>query len=455
MTALTAEHALKMPRFRFGVRQKVLLVLLTVLLVALSVSGWMALREEKANLLKEIDQRGSYIGRFVAKALAYSVVGYDYHTIQLLLDELTAAQEIDYAKVTNAKGNTMGESGSAALDIDTEQAAKEGLVMFTHDIRIDNERVGTLYLGLSTAHIMERLENQKFALLKRESLIILLIALGEFLALSYIIIRPVGKITDFLRRNVDDDGLLVSDIPMVSNDEFGQLAQQFNTLGNQLNEANKKLQSKIESADRRLLETNQQLKQLNDEFKLLSITDPLTGLFNRRHFDEIMETEVGLSNRHGDPNSILLIDIDHFKGINDTYGHYVGDLVLKSMTKLLQDNLRHTDAICRIGGEEFAVLCKRADKAGAMEIAEKLRSVVEATPMAPETDDELMITISVGVASVPYNAKNVSPKQLYKDVDTAMYYSKNNGRNRVTHISDLYQEDSTDTEPTENECSRG
>ncbi|HEC17999.1 MAG TPA: diguanylate cyclase [Gammaproteobacteria bacterium] len=444
-----------MPRFRFGVRQKVLLVLLTVLLVALSVSGWMALREEKANLLKEIDQRGSYIGRFVAKALAYSVVGYDYHTIQLLLDELTAAQEIDYAKVTNAKGNTMGESGSAALDIDTEQAAKEGLVMFTHDIRIDNERVGTLYLGLSTAHIMERLENQKFALLKRESLIILLIALGEFLALSYIIIRPVGKITDFLRRNVDDDGLLVSDIPMVSNDEFGQLAQQFNTLGNQLNEANKKLQSKIESADRRLLETNQQLKQLNDEFKLLSITDPLTGLFNRRHFDEIMETEVGLSNRHGDPNSILLIDIDHFKGINDTYGHYVGDLVLKSMTKLLQDNLRHTDAICRIGGEEFAVLCKRADKAGAMEIAEKLRSVVEATPMAPETDDELMITISVGVASVPYNAKNVSPKQLYKDVDTAMYYSKNNGRNRVTHISDLYQEDSTDTEPTENECSRG
>ena len=203
------------------------------------------------------------------------------------------------------------------------------------------------------------------------------------------------------------------------------------------------------------METNQQLKQLNDEFKLLSITDPLTGLFNRRHFDEIMETEVGLSNRHGDPNSILLIDIDHFKGINDTYGHYVGDLVLKSMTKLLQDNLRHTDAICRIGGEEFAVLCKRADKAGAMEIAEKLRSVVEATPMAPETDDELMITISVGVASVPYNAKNVSPKQLYKDVDTAMYYSKNNGRNRVTHISDLYQEDSTDTEPTENECSRG
>jgi hypothetical protein len=155
MTTLTAETTLKMPRFRLGVRQKVLLVLLTVLLTALSVSGWMALREEKTNLLKEIDQRGSYIARFVAKSMAFSVVGYDYHTIQLLLDELTAAQEIEYAKVTNVKGSAMGESGAAAWGTDVEQASSEGLVMFTNDIRIDNEVVGTLYLGLSTTHIME------------------------------------------------------------------------------------------------------------------------------------------------------------------------------------------------------------------------------------------------------------------------------------------------------------
>jgi diguanylate cyclase (GGDEF)-like protein len=454
MTTLTATESLKMPRIRLGVRQKVLLILLTVLLTALSVNGWLALQEEKANLLQEIDQRGSYIGRFVAKSMAYSVVGYDYHTIQLLLDELTAAQEIGYAKVTNSKGNAMGESGSAEWGLDVQQAAEEGLVMFTNDIHLDGESVGTLYLGLSTAHILARLEAQKYNLLKREALIIILIAIGEFLALSYIIVRPVGKITDFLRRNVDKEGQLVGSIPLVSNDEFGQLAQQFNTLGNQLNEANHKLHSKIESADRRLLETNQQLKQLNDEFRLLSITDPLTGLYNRRHFDELIETEVGLSNRHGDPNSILLIDIDYFKAINDTYGHYVGDLVLKAMTNILQENLRSTDAICRIGGEEFAVLCKRADKAGAMEIAEKLRAAVEATPMAPESDDELMITVSIGVASVPYNSKNTTAKQLYKDVDKAMYYSKNHGRNLVTHITDLYQEDDV-TELPENETSRG
>ncbi|NOX92426.1 MAG: diguanylate cyclase [Gammaproteobacteria bacterium] len=443
MTLLTAAYTARVPRFRLGIRQKVLLVLLIVLLTALGVSGWLALHEEKANLLKEIDQRGSYIGRFVAKSMAFSVVGYDYHTIQLLLDELTSSDEIDYAKVTNVKGNTMGESGFAGWRTGVEQVASQGLMMFTNNIQIDNETVGTLHLGFSTTHIMKHMENQKFTLLKREALVILLIALGEFLALSYIIVRPVGKITDYLRSNVDDSGKLVGNIPLVSNDEFGQLAHQFNALSKQLNEANDKLHSKIESADKRLLKANQQLKQLNNEFKLLSITDPLTGLFNRRHFDELMEAEVGLSNRHGNPNSILLIDIDSFKAINDTYGHYVGDLVLKSIARTLQKNLRHTDAICRIGGEEFAVLCKRTDKPGAMETAEKLRAAVETTLLVPETDSELTITISIGVASIPYQAKNTTPEQLYKDVDTAMYYSKNNGRNRITHITDLHQEDST------------
>ena len=127
------------------------------------------------------------------------------------------------------------------------------------------------------------------------------------------------------------------------------------------------------------METNTQLKQLNEEFKLLSITDPLTGLFNRRHFDELMTAEVSVSNRYHDNNSVLLIDIDFFKGINDTYGHYVGDSVLKALTSTLVENLRQTDAVCRIGGEEFAVLCKRADAAAAMEIAEKLRKSIENT----------------------------------------------------------------------------
>ena len=422
-------------RFKIGVRQKVMLVLLTVLLTALTISGWLALRAEHASILDETKLRGAEISRFVAKSLSISIVGYDYHTIQLMLDELTSSDEISYAAVSNMQGNIMSESG-----ISDKNSPQENVVSFTQTIYIDNDQIGTLELGLSTARTLKRLENQKNTLLKREALIILLIAFGEFLALSYIIVRPVSQITKYLRNNLDKDGHLVESIPVITNDEFGHMAAQFNKLTTQINQANEKLQSKVEVADRQLIETNARLQQLNEEFKLLSITDPLTGLFNRRHFDELMTTEMNLSNRHGDDNSVLLIDIDFFKGINDTYGHFVGDTVLQSLTSVLVDNLRQTDAVCRIGGEEFAILCKRADANSAMEIAEKLRMAVESTPLAKDIDEELVVTISVGVASVPNSRGSNTPELLFKDVDNALYYSKNHGRNCCTHADQLHNE---------------
>jgi len=422
-------------RLKLGVRQKVMLVLLTVLLTALTISGWLALRTERANILKETNQRGAEISRYVARSLSISIAGYDIETVQLMLDELTSSDEISYAAVTNMQGNIMSESGISYND-----SSQENVVNFNQTIYIDNEEIGILDLGVSSARTLKRLEDQKFTLLKREALIILLIAFGEFLALSYIIVRPVSKITEYLRNNIGKDGELGESIPVTSNDEFGHMANQFNQLSSQLNEANRKLQSKVEVADRQLLETNKQLQQLNEEFKLLSITDPLTGLFNRRHFDELMNTEIGLSNRHGDDNSVLLIDIDFFKGINDTYGHYVGDAVLKSLTSTLVDNLRQTDAVCRIGGEEFAVLCKRADAGAAMEIAEKLRKAVENTALAKDIDDELVVTISIGVASIPNMRGANTPELLFKDVDNALYYSKNHGRNCCTHADLLHSE---------------
>lgn len=421
--------------FKMGVRQKVLLVLLTVLLTALTISGWMALRQERQSMLNEINQRGNDISRYVAKSLSFSIIGYDYHTIQLMLDEVTASEEVSYAVVTNMRGKVMGESGVSA-----KETSPDSQVVFTQKIYIDNEQVGKLEMGLSTARMMGRLEEQKYSLLKREAMIILLIALGEFLALSYLIIKPVSRISDYLRNSIDKDGHLIENIPVSSNDEFGHMAKQFNQLGYRLNEANKKLQSKVDLADRQLIETNAQLKQLNEEFKILSITDPLTGLFNRRHFNEMMTTEISMSKRHGDANSIMLIDIDHFKAINDTFGHFVGDTVLKNLTNTLKENLRHTDAVCRIGGEEFAVLCKRADASSAIEIAEKLRAQVENTSLAKGIDDDLIVTVSIGIVSIPNNRGADTAEQLFKDADNALYYSKNHGRNCVTHADSLYSE---------------
>lgn len=427
--------------FRLGVRQKVMVVLLMVLLTALSVSGWMALQQEKEDTLKEINQRGTDISRFVAKSLAFSVVGYDYHTIQLLLDEITLSDDVGYAKVISKKGGAMAESGEPPNKKDSS------LVLFNQSIKLEDDVVGHLVLGLSTAHTIHRLEAQKYSLFKREALIILLIALGEFIALSFIIIRPVSVISSSLHNSIDENGRIIAKVPVISNDEFGHLAHSFNQLSMQLNEANERLQSKIQIADKELIKTNRQLvkqseelKAISENLKKISVTDELTGLYNRRRFDEIIKSEMEMSNRYGDSNSILIVDIDHFKKINDNFGHPCGDKVLRDVSSLLRKKFRKTDVLCRIGGEEFVALCKRADKESAILIAENLRKNIEESTLQ-YCGAEIKITISIGIATVTNDSSDRDRDNLYRHADIALYHSKDSGRNRVTHYDDLSTSD--------------
>jgi diguanylate cyclase (GGDEF)-like protein len=423
--------------FRFGVRQKVVLVLMTVLLTALSLSTWLTLNNERKILLDQINQRGNDISRFVAKSLAYSVIGYDYHTIQLLVNEITLSDDVGYARVLSSKGNVMAEANAH------DGGPESDLVMFTQEIRLEDTQVGTLELGLSTKRTIDYLEKNKYHQLLRESVIIIFIALAEFIALSLIIIRPVHTITKSLEQSVDGRGKIVSKIPINSDDEFGRMSDAFNNLGDKLNAAHDRLQSDIEAADEELLQTNKrlvkqsrELQVVNEKFKMLSITDELTGMYNRRHFQELIESDVEVSRRYGNNNSLLLIDIDKFKNINDNYGHPCGDDVLIMVSKTMKDNLRKTDILCRIGGEEFAVLCRQADRDDAIDIAEKLRATVESTVVKCD-DNRIKCTISLGVCSFDGEREFFNMETIYREADLAVYHAKKSGRNMVVHYEDL------------------
>ncbi|MDX1812410.1 MAG: diguanylate cyclase, partial [Gammaproteobacteria bacterium] len=424
------------PFIRLGIRQKVLLVLMTVLFAALTASGWFALQQEKEDALKEINQRGVDISRFVAKSLAYSVVGYDYHTIQLLLEEIISSDEISFVRVTNSRGKVMSQAG-------VEPSDSNIIFNFQEDIRLDEDVVGKLLVSFNAESTTKRLESQKFSLVTREAFIILMIALAEFVALSYLIINPVRVISRSLDNGVDENGKIIAEIPLKTEDEFGQLARKFNELGKQLNEANYRLQAKIDLSDARLRETNtelqkqsEELQRMNEEFRLMSITDALTGLFNRRHFEELIKVEVGLTLRHKDMNSLLIIDIDHFKSVNDTYGHFTGDSVLKTVAGVLEQELRKTDVLCRVGGEEFAVLCKRASKADALMIANKLKTAINKAEIDIGTQ-VISTSVSIGVATIPDEIGTDTVDTFYRNADTALYYCKENGRNRCFHFDDL------------------
>jgi diguanylate cyclase (GGDEF)-like protein len=427
--------------FKLGVRQKVILVLLTVLLTAISLSTWLTLKHEKRTLLDQINQRGTDISRFVAKSLAYSVIGYDYHTIQLLIDEITLSDDVGYARVISIKGNVMAESSVYS------KGGNEDLVMFSQEIRLEDDVVGILELGLSTKKTIDYLEEHKYIQVKREALIILLIALGEFFALSYIIIRPLSLMTSAMKDGADESGRIVKKLPVLSGDEFGRMAEAFNSLGDKLNAAHERLQSDIDIADEELLQTNRrlikqskELQLVNEKFKKLSITDELTGLYNRRHFQELIQSDIEVSIRYGNSNSLLLIDVDFFKKINDNYGHPCGDQVLVEVSKTMKVSLRKTDILCRIGGEEFAVLCRQADRVDATDVAEKIRSIVERSSVMCG-DDRIKCTISIGISTFDGKDKNLSLEAIYRESDLAVYHAKKSGRNTVVHYDDLSELD--------------
>ena len=178
---------------------------------------------------------------------------------------------------------------------------------------------------------------------------------------------------------------------------------------------------------------NRQLEDMLTRVEVLAITDPLTGLFNRRRFETILELEYKKTARYQTPLSCLMIDIDHFKSINDTFGHHKGDVVLKEVALLIQRSIREVDTAARWGGEEFSVLIPTINRESALQPAKRILKAVSEHAFPDITDRK--ITVSIGVADVP-NVKVDSSSKLVQMADLAMYEAKKKGRNRIELASE-------------------
>ena len=161
---------------------------------------------------------------------------------------------------------------------------------------------------------------------------------------------------------------------------------------------------------------------------LAASKDPLTGIANRSHLDTVLEREVELARRHGNALALLMADLDHFKRINDRFGHPVGDRTLKAVADSLVGCARDTDMVFRYGGEEFCLVLSNTHLDGAQRLAERIRQAVEALRISTQLQ-EIGTTISVGVAALEGSE---TPQQLVEKADAALYESKRRGRNRVT-----------------------
>jgi len=165
-----------------------------------------------------------------------------------------------------------------------------------------------------------------------------------------------------------------------------------------------------------------------EELLRSSLTDPLTGLCNRRYLDQRLKEECAKSDRYGHELCLMLVDLDHFKGVNDQFGHPVGDRVLIKLAGILMSAVRSTDMVARLGGEEFCIVLTGTPEDKAFETADRIRQMVDKEVFLPETD-ERDVTMSAGVAS--YRKVGGGHENLIRIADEALYEAKHGGRNRV------------------------
>jgi len=199
-------------------------------------------------------------------------------------------------------------------------------------------------------------------------------------------------------------------------DEFGEFIKEFNNMKQTLEETTISRDTLQKEIDERTY-----------ALKHIASTDPLTQVFNRRKLQEQAELEIARSRRHDEPLSVLLFDADHFKSINDEYGHSIGDLVLIHLCRLSESVMRENDLIARYGGEEFVILLPHTDLHGANELAARIQSRLKDYPFRSE-EEIIPLTVSIGIACLQLDT---GFSDLIRDADTALYEAKKSGRNCI------------------------
>jgi diguanylate cyclase (GGDEF)-like protein len=175
-----------------------------------------------------------------------------------------------------------------------------------------------------------------------------------------------------------------------------------------------------------------ELQRQVDELSELVSTDALTGLFNFRHFKSILQAEMDRSKRSGIPTSLVMVDLDHFKSVNDTYGHEVGNQALRHLAGILTSEVRTTDIVCRYGGEEFAMIFPETHLNLAVKVADRIREEIASNPIPAEGGD-IRLTASMG-ASVYMKTSVLDIDDFIDSVDKYLYEAKQSGRNCICHI---------------------
>ena len=428
--------------YDYSIRRKLVYFFSLSAIIALIISTTTMLVYSYLHEKESVINDSIKLAKVSGKNIAASLLFIDKNTCKNILKPILNDTNIQYIAIYNQNGQlftSIGTNESNKKTLAKEISSMEKDVLFSIDLNYinilttifyDNDVIGYLEVHTTTNKIKQHMIEQALA-----SLLIMLITIFIVILLAIklekMFLKPIFTLLDamqYLRKNKDFDIELIPS----SKDEFGELFNEFNIMAYEINKRDKILHEHNLDLELLVNTTNKELKTTQenlDKVSILATTDALTNLYNRRHIMDIFDEMIKKAKENKKHIGIIMLDIDHFKLVNDTLGHQAGDVVLKEVSHILQENAREVDNVGRIGGEEFLILCKESDIKTLKYIAERLRKNVEEKIIQYEENKTTQVKISLGIYScIP----NITKEELIKIADDALYNAKETGRNKVS-----------------------
>lgn len=399
--------------------------------------GIVRVKNEREHLGNLIDHSGQNMANTTAAGAASLVVGYDYGNLEILARNVADQPNVMGVTILNKDGRTMSQT---VVTTNRDYRRYQAPIVF------DGAVIGSVAVDISTEILDKTIDELYTRIILEQTIIGLILAVIVYLFVSRGIVSPIHDLTMAMEATINrGEPYIAKELQVASNDEIGRLINVFNKLNQQLASNYEKLQSKIDLADQALRGKNIELIARTDELEnalemlsSMATTDWLTKLPNRRRFDETFEQMLSQAERFKEPLSLILIDVDNFKEINDNYSHAAGDEVLRQIGAFLKEGVRRSDAPARLGGDEFGILLYHTDEQQAEILVRQLLKKSRVHEFS-FNNQKISVTLSSGVAE--YSSLTNTQQSLYYAADKALYTSKHRGRDQYALYSQLPPEE--------------
>ncbi len=432
------------------------MLLSAVVVLATGLTGATFLRMASRNALAQTKSHASDLARALSYACAGAVENGDRDTLLRAAERTMANSDLNYLIFTDMKGEPLVSFQRAAGNITH--------LMFDNFRRVSVEpiyhpqlelsgdagpRIDVVYpvesvvwkgqanrvaptIGYVRLGVSLDAANRRLATIRRDAIALAVAVTLLMIPVGYQVVRGVLRPIEQLRHAAQAfaTGKLEERVPIDRRDELGQLAGAFNTMADQIAASHGKMMKLNAELEDRVLQRTMALEQANKRLREMASRDSLTGLYNRRHFNDLLSQLFAESTRYRTELTCMMLDLDNFKRVNDSLGHQIGDRLLRMTAGVIQQTIRESDVAVRYGGDEFVVLLPQTSQEEARSSAERILRRFR-DELARELPEASIASLSIGLASREPD-QPCEPSQLVQLSDEALYLAKAGGKNRIT-----------------------